>query len=55
MVFLTSILLFKLVLALVTISIPVGAAVVVYFEHKSEKLADARYKAMLIGGALSYK
>ena len=55
MTFLTSVLLFKLVLALVTLSIPVGAASVVYFDCKAEKLANARYKAMLVGGALSYK
>ena len=55
MTFLTSILLFKLVLALVTLSIPVGAAIVVHFDHKAEKLANARRKAVFDGGALSYK
>lgn len=42
MAFLTSILLFKLVLALVTVSIPVVAAIVVYFDHKAEKEHAAR-------------
>jgi hypothetical protein len=42
MAFLTSILLFKLVLALVTMSIPVVAAMVVYFDHKAEKENVAR-------------
>jgi len=55
MSFLTSILLLKLVLALVTMSIPVGFAIVAYFAHKSEKLQDERHKAMFKGGKLSYK
>ena len=54
MTFLTSILLFKLVLAMVTLSIPVGAAIVVYFDHKAEKLANARRKAVLHSGELSF-
>ena len=44
MAFLTSILLFKLVLALVTMSIPVVAALVVYFDHKAEKERAATYR-----------
>ena len=55
MTFLTSILLFKLVLALVTLSIPAGAVIFVYFDHKAEKLANARRKAVFNGWALSYK
>lgn len=42
MTFITSILLFKLVLALVTLSIPAVAALVVYFDHKAEKEQAAR-------------
>ena len=38
----TSILLFKLMLALVTVSIPVVAAIVAYFDHKAEKENAAR-------------
>jgi len=55
MTFLTSVLLFKLVLALVTLSIPAGAAIVAYFDHKAEKLANARRRAVFNGEALSYK
>lgn len=44
MTFITSILLFKLVLALVTLSIPLVAAIVVYFDYKAEKEQAARHQ-----------
>ena len=44
MAFLTSILLFKLALALVTMSMPVVAALVVYFDRKAEKEHASRHQ-----------
>ena len=55
MAFLTSILLFKLVLALVTMSIPVVAAVVIYCDKKEEKAQGKRLQALFNGQPLSYK
>ena len=44
MTFLTSMLLLKLVLALVTMSMPIVAAFVVYFDHKADKEHEARQR-----------
>lgn len=44
MTFMTSVLMLKLVMALITLSIPVVAAMVVYFDRKAGKEQAARYQ-----------
>lgn len=46
MAFLTSVLMFKLMIAVVTLSVPVVAAIVVYFDRKAEKEQAERHQCI---------
>ena len=52
--FLTSVLLLKLLVAAVVFALPVVAAVVCYKDSKEEKAAQARYAAIVKGEAIRY-